>query len=156
MKSFLFPACLAAVLTLGACGGNVDPDGPAMPAASPSALKTVDIAAGSGAVVASGSRVQVNYTGWLYDPAAPDGKGAKYDASAPGKPFTFVIGLASGDDAAIAGISQGVIGMRVGGRRTIQVPASLAYGGLGVPGLIPSNTGLVFDVELVKICGTVC
>jgi FKBP-type peptidyl-prolyl cis-trans isomerase FkpA len=54
----------------------------------------------------------------------------------------------------IPGFSQGVQGMKVGGKRTILIPSSLGYGAAGVAGAIPGNTGLVFDVELVKVCGS--
>jgi len=152
MKSLLSLACLSAALTLSACGGGSDDKGPQV--ASPAALKTTDTVVGTGATAATGNRVQVNYTGWLYNPAMTDAKGEKFDASVAGKPFTFVIGATTGNDAAIAGFSQGVTGMKVGGKRNVQIPASLGYGSAGVPGHIPGNSGLVFDIELVKICAT--
>jgi FKBP-type peptidyl-prolyl cis-trans isomerase FkpA len=147
-------AC-AAILSLSACGGGGgDAGGPAAVVSSPAALTTTDTVAGTGPEASAGARVQVNYTGWLYNAAASDFKGAKFDASAAGKPFTFVVGAVGTNESAIVGFSQGVQGMKVGGKRTILIPSGLGYGTQGVPGVIPANSGLVFEVELVKVCGS--
>jgi FKBP-type peptidyl-prolyl cis-trans isomerase FkpA len=145
-------AC-AAILSLSACGAG-DAGSPAVAVSSPAALKTTDTVLGTGPEAAAGSRVQVGYTGWLYDAGAADFKGAKFDASAAGKPFTFVVGAVNTSESAIPGFSQGVQGMKAGGKRTILIPSGLGYGTQGVPGLIPANSGLVFEVELVKVCGS--
>jgi FKBP-type peptidyl-prolyl cis-trans isomerase FkpA len=143
------------MFALSACGGGSgDAGSPAVAVSSPAALKTTDTVPGSGLEATAGSRVQVNYTGWLYDAAAADFKGAKFDASLAGKPFTFVVGAVNTSESAIAGFSQGVQGMKAGGKRTILIPSALGYGTQGVPGLIPANSGLVFEVELVKVCGS--
>lgn len=159
MKPSLSPVViLAALLGLAACGGGQDVDVP-MPAVSvgsPGRLAVDDTVAGNGAQALAGSRVQVSYTAWLYDAAAPGFKGARVDASAPNKPFTFVVGAHGTSDSAIAGISQGVQGMRAGGKRTILIPSSLAYGASGYLPLIPGNAGLVFEVELLRVCGGAC
>jgi len=155
-------ACtFAALVTLSGCGGGGDdaatPAPPTAPA-GPTVLKTTDTVVGTGVVAAAGDRVQVNYAGYLYDPAAANNKGKNFETSPAGKPFTFVIG-ASNSEAAITGFSQGVQGMKVGGKRTIVIPAALAYGSKAVTNssnvvVIPANSALVYDVELVKDCGT--
>jgi FKBP-type peptidyl-prolyl cis-trans isomerase FkpA len=160
MKFLLLPAACALVLTLGACGGGGDNNAatPATTVSNPTALKTTDTVVGTGATAANGDRVQVNYTGWLYNDKATDFKGTKFDASVAGKPFTFVIGAANTNESAITGFSQGVLGMKVGGKRTLLIPANLAYGAQGAYNgatlVIPPNSGVVFEVELVKDCGT--
>jgi FKBP-type peptidyl-prolyl cis-trans isomerase FkpA len=154
--SFPLAAVFAALLSLSACGGGGgDSGGGTTPVVNnPAALTKTDISIGTGAEAVSGARVQVNYTGWLYSAAAADFKGTKFDASLPGKPFTFVVGATGTSESVIPGFSQGVQGMKVGGKRTILIPSSLGYGAAGVPGAIPGNTGLVFEVELVKVCGS--
>ena len=153
--SFPLAAAFAAILSLSACGGGGgDSGGTPAVVNDPAALTKTDTAVGTGAEAVSGARVQVNYTGWLYSTAAADFKGAKFDASQPGKPFTFVVGATGTSESVIPGFSQGVQGMKVGGKRTIVIPSSLGYGAAGVAGAIPGNTGLVFDVELVKVCGS--
>ena len=151
--SFPLAAAFSAVLSLSACGGGGGSGGTSVNN-NPAALTKTDISIGTGTEAVNGSRVQVNYTGWLYSAAAADFKGSKFDASQPGKPFTFVIGAVGTNESVIPGFGQGVTGMKVGGKRTVLIPSSLAYGAGGVPGAIPGNNGLVFDVELVKVCGS--
>lgn len=88
--------------------------------------------------------VKVHYTGWLYN----DGqKGAKFDSSVDrGEPFEFNLG--AGD--VIPGWDQGVVGMKEGGKRTLIIPARLAYGSRGAGGVIPPNATLMFDIELIQ------
>ena len=102
------------------------------------------------------SLVDAHITGHalVYSAGVAGFKGSQFDASKPGKPFTFVVGASGTDESVIPGFSQGVQGMKVGGRRTVLIPSSLGYGAAGVPGYIPGNTGLVFEVELVKVCGS--
>lgn len=152
--SFPLAAAFAAILSLSACGGGGDSGGSTAVVNDPAALTKTDIAIGTGAEAVAGARVQVNYTGWLYSAGAADFKGAQFDASQPGKPFTFVVGATNTSESVIPGFSQGVQGMKVGGKRTVVMPSSLGYGAQGVPGHIPGNTGLVFDIELVKVCGS--
>jgi FKBP-type peptidyl-prolyl cis-trans isomerase FkpA len=145
-------AACAAILSLSACGGGGGSNGgPASVVSSPDALKTLDTTVGTGAVASAGARVQVNYSGYLYSATAADFKGMKFQSSTT--PFTFVVGAVNTSESAIPGFSQGVQGMKVGGKRTILVPSGLAYGTQGVSGVIPPNSGVVFDVELVKVCG---
>ena len=110
-------------------------------------IKT-DIKLGEGEPAASGNDVVVHYTGWLYDEAAPDHKGKKFDSSRDrGAPFEFPLGAGH----VIKGWDQGVEGMQVGGQRTLIIPAALGYGARGAGGVIPPNAALVFDVELFGV-----
>jgi FKBP-type peptidyl-prolyl cis-trans isomerase FkpA len=120
------------------------------PAPAPAALKIIDRKVGSGKEAQVGKAALVQYTGWLYDEKAPDNKGKEFDSSArrQGLPFGFVVGVGR----VIKGWDQGVLGMKVGGTRTLIVPAALAYGDKDVgSGLIPPNSTLVFDIELVEV-----
>ncbi len=114
-------------------------------------LKKIDVKTGTGAEAVSGKAVIVHYTGWLYDPAAPDGHGRKFDSSLDRKvPFGFILGAGK----VIKGWDEGVAGMKVGGKRTLVIPPAMAYGERGAGGgLIPPNATLVFDVELIDIKG---
>jgi FKBP-type peptidyl-prolyl cis-trans isomerase len=103
---------------------------------------------GEGAVAAAGHEVSVHYTGWLYDEAATEHKGSKFDSSRDrGTPFEFSLGAGQ----VIKGWDQGVDGMKVGGQRTLIIPAALGYGSRGAGGVIPPNATLVFDVELLGV-----
>jgi FKBP-type peptidyl-prolyl cis-trans isomerase len=111
-------------------------------------LQIVRLQAGTGAAVTAGQKAVVQYTGWLYEEAAPGHRGAKFDSSLPrGAPFTFTVG----DHMVIAGWDQGVLGMKVGEKRELTIPAELGYGARGANGVIPPNATLVFEVELVGI-----
>ncbi len=117
-------------------------------AAQPAGLKTIDRGVGKGAEAVAGRRVSVHYTGWLFDPAAPDNKGRKFDSSLDRKqPFEFQLGAGQ----VIRGWDQGVAGMRVGGNRTLIIPPEMGYGARGAGGVIPPNATLVFDVELLGV-----
>src|SRR5262249_29544412 len=104
-----------------------------------SGLQYWDLAVGNGTVATSGKKVQVNYTGWFTS-------GKMFDSSR-GKPFEFRLG--NGD--VIKGWDEGVSGMKVGGKRQLRIPPELAYGTKGYPGVIPPNSTLVFDVELLGV-----
>lgn len=111
-------------------------------------LKKLDIKQGTGAQAVAGKPVVVHYTGWLYDPAAPQGKGKKFDSSVDRKePFMFPLGAGR----VIKGWDQGVAGMQVGGQRTLIIPPDLGYGARGAGGVIPPNATLIFDVELLEV-----
>ena len=111
-------------------------------------LKIVDNKIGEGKEANAGSTVTVDYTGWLYDPAAPDKKGKKFDSSLDrGDPFAFVLGRGS----VIRGWDEGVKGMKEDGQRTLIIPSDMAYGNRGAGGLIPPGATLVFDVELISV-----
>lgn len=134
-------AC-AAVLGLSGCGGGGDSDTPGIPVASPASLVVTDSVVGTGATAVPGKKLTVNYSGWLYSATAADHKGDAFETGS----LSFTLG----QDNMIAGWTQGLPGMKAGGKRTLQIPASLAYGSRGY-GKIPPNAGLVFDVELTKV-----
>lgn len=122
----------------------------AAPAATPAAeLKIIDRQVGTGREVQSGRAALVQYTGWLYDDKAPENKGKQFDTSANrGLPFGFIVGVGK----VIKGWDQGVLGMKVGGKRTLIIPPQLGYGDKDVGnGLIPPNSTLLFDIELVDV-----
>ena len=107
-----------------------------------------DVKVGTGAEASAGQTVSVHYTGWLYDPSAADKHGKKFDSSRDrGTPFQFPLGAGR----VIKGWDQGVAGMKIGGQRTLTIPADMAYGARGAGGLIPPNATLIFDVELMGI-----
>ena len=133
----------ASLLLLAACTAPVPP-----PGGSVADLERIDTLAGTGAVATSGSDVTVHYTGWLYDEKAPQRRGLKFDSSVDrGQPFTFLLGAGQ----VIRGWDDGVAGMKVGGKRTLLIPADLGYGSNGAGGVIPPGASLVFDVELLDV-----
>lgn len=137
----------AAAVLLAACGGGSDTPSDPQGWAGVTALATTDTSVGTGATPATGSRVAVTYTGYLYDQRVADRKGTRFDSNVGAAPFAFTLG--SGQ--VIAGFDQGVRGMRVGGKRTVTIPASLGYGASGAGTAIPPNAALVFDIELVAV-----
>ncbi|MEZ5451104.1 MAG: FKBP-type peptidyl-prolyl cis-trans isomerase [Thiolinea sp.] len=111
-------------------------------------LQMTDNKVGDGAEAQAGQVVAVHYTGWLYDEAAADKHGTKFDSSVDrGEPFRFPLGAGR----VIQGWDQGVAGMKIGGQRTLVIPPELGYGANGAGGVIPPNATLVFDVELLGI-----
>lgn len=128
--------------------GCTKPDLPAMEKTQVAELIKTDTKLGTGAEAIAGHDIAVHYTGWLYDEAAPDHKGKKFDSSRDrGQPFQF--GLGGGQ--VIKGWDQGFAGMKVGGQRTLIIPPNMGYGARGAGGVIPPNATLVFDVELLKV-----
>jgi FKBP-type peptidyl-prolyl cis-trans isomerase len=110
--------------------------------APPTKLVTKDLVAGTGAIAQAGDTITVNYVGALY-------KGAKiFDASWT-RGQTFATPLGQG--AVIPGWDQGLVGMRVGGRRELTIPPALGYGKAGQPPTIPGNSTLVFIVDLLAV-----
>ena len=108
----------------------------------------IDHVIGTGAEAVAGKTVSVHYTGWLFDADAPDNKGRKFDSSRDrGDHFVFPLGAGR----VIKGWDQGVVGMKIGGSRTLIVPPELGYGARGAGGVIPPNATLVFDVELFGV-----
>jgi hypothetical protein len=107
----------------------------------PTKLETKDLVAGTGKEPQLGSTLYVNYVGTNFK------TGKIFDASWKRKePFKFVIGAGS----VIEGWDKGIKGMKEGGRREIRIPAKLAYGSKGRPG-IPANEALIFDIDLLKV-----
>ncbi|WP_342115857.1 FKBP-type peptidyl-prolyl cis-trans isomerase [Pseudoduganella sp. OTU4001] len=148
MKNTMFKviASLACALALVACGGGGD-DKPTTTTPEQPAFTKVDTVVGSNSVeVSNGDLVTVHYTGWLYDAAATDKKGKQFETSRNGNPFAFTVGRGQ----VIVGWDQGLLGMKVGGKRTLIIPANMAYGASG-NSVIPANTALVFDVEVMAI-----
>jgi FKBP-type peptidyl-prolyl cis-trans isomerase FkpA len=138
------PALLiAALLPLFAAAAEDAP----LPATVDS-LQIIDLVEGTGTKARPGSTVVVHYTGWLYDPAAEDGKGKKFDSSVDrGRPFDFPLGAGR----VIRGWDAGVAGMSVGGQRRLIIPPKLGYGQRGAGGVIPPDATLLFDVELLDV-----
>ena len=113
-----------------------------------STLVQTDVVVGEGEEARAGHSVQVHYTGWLYDESAVDKKGAKFDSSRDrNQPFVFPLGAGR----VIQGWDQGVAGMKVGGQRTLLIPARLGYGAKGAGRSIPPNASLLFEVELLNL-----
>lgn len=111
-------------------------------------LVKTDNKVGTGKEAVNNKLVIVHYTGWLYDPKAPQKRGAKFDSSVDrGQPFDFMLGAGQ----VIKGWDQGVTGMKVGGQRTLIIPSAMGYGARGAGGAIPPNAILVFDVELLDV-----
>ena len=154
MKRVLTCSALVAamLLTVTACKRA---EAPATPAAETSGATTsapavasqqIDTVVGTGKEATSGATAVVNYTGWLYEPAAPQQRGKEFDSSIGREPFSFQVGAGQ----VIKGWDVGVQGMKVGGKRTLIVPASMGYGEGGA-GPIPPNANLIFDVELLDV-----
>ncbi len=145
--------CFAGFLVgLGAAGcagkGGVTTEQPPRVEYRERELTIVEMRAGSGEPCTTGQVVKVHYTAWIYKPDAPGGRGTEVDSTrSTGQPFSFRLG----GKEVIKGWEMGVIGMRVGGRRTLVIPPHLAYGENGAGKNIPSFAVLVFDVELLGV-----
>ncbi len=138
----------ASLLSTTACSEQAAPPTSTMEKSKVTELIKTDIKLGEGAEATAGHEVSVHYTGWLYDESAPEHKGSKFDSSRDrGDPFGFPLGAGH----VIKGWDQGVAGMKVGGQRTLIIPAALGYGARGAGGVIPPNATLVFDVELLGV-----
>jgi FKBP-type peptidyl-prolyl cis-trans isomerase FkpA len=147
---------LAAVLVLSSCASGGAGGAPAMEALTfapslavdldrmtrtPSGLYYQDLRLGQGREAGAGAQVEVHYAGWLPD-------GTLVDSHVPpAEPLGFIVSAGE----VIRGWDEGVLGMRPGGSRKLVVPPNLAYGSRGVPGAIPRNATLVFQIELVAV-----
>ncbi|MGI8558189.1 MAG: FKBP-type peptidyl-prolyl cis-trans isomerase [Solirubrobacteraceae bacterium] len=109
--------------------------------APPKQLRVKDLIPGTGLAARNGQSLTVEYVGVLFK------SGKQFDASwdRAKAPFTFALG----QGGVIPGWDQGLLGMKVGGRRQLVIPASLAYGAQGRPPTIPANSALVFDIDLL-------
>jgi peptidylprolyl isomerase len=106
-----------------------------------SGLSYLDITPGTGPSPSPGKQVKVHYTGWLEN-------GTKFDSSVDrGQPFVFPIGIGQ----VISGWDEGVMSMKVGGKRKLIIPPQLGYGANGAGGVIPPNATLIFEVELLDV-----
>jgi FKBP-type peptidyl-prolyl cis-trans isomerase FkpA len=111
------------------------------PVTTESGLVIEDLVIGDGEAACIGQHVTVHYTGWLTD-------GQKFDSSKDrGEPFSFGLG----QRRVIAGWDEGVVDMRIGGKRKLTIPPELGYGKRGAGGVIPPNATLVFEVELLGV-----
>jgi FKBP-type peptidyl-prolyl cis-trans isomerase len=106
---------------------------------------------GYGRAAVAGDLASVHYTGWLYDPNAPDGRGKKFDSSVDrGQPFQFPLGAGR----VIRGWDEGVVGMLIGEQRELRIAPELGYGDRGAAGgAIPPGATLLFEVELLGLRG---
>jgi peptidylprolyl isomerase len=118
------------------------PSAAPVPPADPNAkLSSTDLLVGKGATTKTGDTVSVHYVGTLLD-------GKEFDSSRKrGTPFTFTLGKGQ----VIRGWDQGVVGMKIGGKRKLVIPPALAYGERGMGAVIPPNSTLTFEIELVDI-----
>ena len=112
---------------------------------TPSGLQYEDVKVGTGAEPKAGQTCSVHYTGWLYDNGV---KGKKFDSSVDrGQPFQFPVG----QGRVIRGWDEGVLSMKIGGKRNLIIPPGLGYGSQGAGGVIPPNATLFFEVELLGV-----
>jgi FKBP-type peptidyl-prolyl cis-trans isomerase len=114
--------------------------------ATAAGIEITDLKVGKGPAIHAGQTATVHYTGWLFDPAKPDGKGTQFDSSKDRGPFSFPLG----GHQVIPGWELGVAGMQKGGSRRLKIPAEQAYGARGAGGVIPPHATLVFDVKLLS------
>ena len=152
MKTLMVPLALSLVAFAGLIAAQTAPakktasaGGPTKvtgePTKTASGLEYWDIKIGTGPAAQTGQHVKVDYTGWLTN-------GKKFDSSVgTGKPFDFLLGAGE----VIKGWDEGIIGLKVGGKRQLRIPPDLAYGAAGSPGAIPPNATLIFDVRLVEV-----
>jgi len=159
-RSIARVASLCAVMTLTACSEDLDPGSggntPSNPATDTYAaalgvnlstmtkksdnLYVQDLTVGTGAEAVSGKTVGMTYTGWLTN-------GTKFDSNVGAAVFSFVLGT----HYVIDGWDQGLVGMKVGGKRRLVIGSTLGYGSRGSSPAIPPNATLVFDVELKSV-----
>jgi FKBP-type peptidyl-prolyl cis-trans isomerase len=108
-------------------------------------LQYEDTTLGTGVEATAGKTCVMHYTGWLWTSGA---KGSKFDSSLDrAEPFSFRLGARQ----VIAGWDEGIVGMRIGGRRTLLIPPELGYGARGAGRVIPPNATLLFEVELLEL-----
>jgi len=139
MRQIIISVTLLLAVTIAVAAGQ------AKMTTTKTGLKYTDQKVGTGDVAMKGNSVQVHYTGWLY---VDSKRGAKFDSSVDrNMPFQFKLG----GREVIAGWDEGVEGMKVGGKRELIIPPDLAYGPREVGGLIPANSTLDFEVELLKV-----
>jgi FKBP-type peptidyl-prolyl cis-trans isomerase len=122
---------------------STKPKIPKAEGAAPKTLKVEDLIEGKGPAAKSGDKISVRYVGNLYN------TNKEFDSSWKRGKAPFELTLGQGQ--VIPGWDQGLVGMKVGGRRRLTIPPNLAYGAQGQPPTIPANSTLVFDVDLTKI-----
>jgi FKBP-type peptidyl-prolyl cis-trans isomerase FkpA len=130
---------LLALSLVTACSGPASSGGKEV--TLPDGLKYTDDQVGTGTEAMTGKTAVVHYTGWLAD-------GTRFDSSKDrGQPFSFPLG----GGRVIRGWDEGVVGMKVGGKRTLIIPPELGYGARGAGSVIPPNATLKFEVELLDV-----
>jgi len=138
MKRFVLFVVLAVFTAMAQTGGPTKVTGKSKTAGM--GVEYWDIVVGTGGTAVKGMSVTVNYTGWLTN-------GKKFDSSIGKQPFTFDLGAGQ----VIKGWDEGVTGMKVGGKRQLKIAPAQAYGANGYPPVIPPNSTLIFDVELLGV-----
>lgn len=134
--------CITLTTVLMGCA-----DAKPLPPSNITKLDVITLQAGNGQQAQNGDMLKMHYTGWVYDVSAKDNKGKSFDSSLKrNKPFVFELGAGE----VIKGWDQGLVGMKVGGKRRLVIPADLGYGKRGT-GPIPGNATLLFDVELLNV-----
>ncbi len=135
------PACAQKEAKQPAGGTKTSAALPTNAVKTPSGLAYVDSVVGNGPSPNAGKQVKVHYTGWLEN-------GTKFDSSVDrNEPFIFTIGAGQ----VIPGWDEGLMSMKVGGKRKLIVPPQLGYGAAGAGGVIPPNATLIFEVELLDV-----
>ena len=146
MRRSLAPLLLVLLAApLAASSGDDRPVGgetvPAGEVVTRSGLRYRDLVVGTGAVAKKGDVLEVHYTGRLKD-------GKKFDSSVDRKqPFVFTVGAGQ----VIKGWDEGVVSMKVGGKRKLIIPPELGYGANGAGGIVPPNAVMIFEVELLRV-----
>ena len=138
---FLFAICAMALFT--ACVAGTDKADKKEDTVS-SGLKVIDLTPGQGDAAQPGDTVQVNYTGWLYEGGK---RTTQFDSSIGRAPFDVTIGVTS----VIKGWTEGLVGMKVGGKRQLIIPPELGYGARGAGGVIPPGATLEFEIDLLQL-----
>ncbi len=144
LKQLFFTSVIAlASLAMLGQGGKPDTSAPTKvtgePKKTPGGVSYWDIKVGTGPEAVKGMMVKMHYTGWFTN-------GKKFDSSIGGEPYSLKLG---GGDV-IKGWDEGIVGMKVGGKRQLKIPPEMAYGHQGYPGAVPPDTILIFDVELMS------
>lgn len=149
MRVLSFAAIGLLALVVSGCGGSDDGGTGPIPTAPSAnvAFSTTDLRVGTGATASPGRLANVRYTGWVYSAGGTDNKGGQFDSGT----FSFTIG-----SGVIAGFSQGVVGMQVGGLRRVVIPPNLGYGNNPPPNqqgptIIRANETLIFEIELLAL-----
>lgn len=120
------------------------------------AFTKTDLVTGTGTAAAAKNLVTIRYTGWLYDNTKTDNKGAEFFDAYSGQAFSFLLGV----DSRIAGWDQGIVGMQVGGKRRLLIPASMAWAQYGLKDnatgtfRVPPSTAVVYEIEVTAINAT--
>jgi FKBP-type peptidyl-prolyl cis-trans isomerase FkpA len=143
VRSFVLLVLLGSALA----ARSQDPDTSGSP---PTTLTVVDQVIGTGRTPQTDAYTVLRYTGWLYDPSAPEKKGHKFASSQDrGESLTFLYGF----KRVMPGLEKGIADMKVGGKRTIIVPPKLGYDGYKYPypSDVPPGSALVWEVELVDV-----